>query len=100
MNAELGRVESQQQMQHLLVPPEVIEHMLAEMRDMLEGTDTRAKRGLLKKIVAWVELGKDKGNVYATFPLLVRVYIQYPRGDSNARARLRRPPLYPLSYGG
>jgi hypothetical protein len=30
----------------------------------------------------------------------VRVFIQYPRGDSNARARLRRPPLYPLSYGG
>ena len=23
-----------------------------------------------------------------------------PRGDSNAHARLRRPPLYPLSYGG
>jgi hypothetical protein len=27
-------------------------------------------------------------------------YLVYPRGDSNARARLRRPPLYPLSYGG
>ncbi len=26
--------------------------------------------------------------------------IQYPRGDSNARTRLRRPLLYPLSYGG
>jgi hypothetical protein len=25
---------------------------------------------------------------------------QYPRGDSNARTRLRRPLLYPLSYGG
>jgi hypothetical protein len=24
----------------------------------------------------------------------------YPRGDSNARHRLRRPVLYPLSYGG
>ena len=23
-----------------------------------------------------------------------------PRQDSNLRARLRRPPLYPLSYGG
>ena len=26
--------------------------------------------------------------------------VQYPRGDSNARTRLRRPPLCPLSYGG
>ena len=26
--------------------------------------------------------------------------IVYPRGDSNARHRLRRPVLYPLSYGG
>jgi hypothetical protein len=25
---------------------------------------------------------------------------RYPQGDSNARARLRRPVLYPLSYGG
>src|SRR5207253_7993967 len=25
---------------------------------------------------------------------------QYPRGESNACLRLRRPPLYPLSYGG
>lgn len=24
----------------------------------------------------------------------------YPRGDSNACFRLRRPALYPLSYGG
>ena len=24
----------------------------------------------------------------------------YPRRDSNARTRLRRPVLYPLSYGG
>ena len=24
----------------------------------------------------------------------------YPRRDSNARHRLRRPVLYPLSYGG
>ena len=23
-----------------------------------------------------------------------------PQGDSNARTRLRRPVLYPLSYGG
>ncbi len=29
-----------------------------------------------------------------------QVVLGYPRGDSNARARLRRPPLYPLSYGG
>ena len=26
--------------------------------------------------------------------------LQYPRGESNACLRLRRPPLYPLSYGG
>ena len=25
---------------------------------------------------------------------------EYPRGESNACLRLRRPPLYPLSYGG
>ena len=25
---------------------------------------------------------------------------QYPRGESNACLRLRRPSLYPLSYGG
>jgi hypothetical protein len=25
---------------------------------------------------------------------------KYPRRDSNARTRLRRPLLYPLSYGG
>ncbi len=28
------------------------------------------------------------------------VLVQYPRGESNACLRLRRPPLYPLSYGG
>ena len=27
-------------------------------------------------------------------------YVACPRGDSNARHRLRRPVLYPLSYGG
>ncbi len=26
--------------------------------------------------------------------------VERPRGDSNARTRLRRPVLYPLSYGG
>jgi hypothetical protein len=26
--------------------------------------------------------------------------MECPRGDSNARHRLRRPVLYPLSYGG
>src|SRR3989442_1673763 len=30
----------------------------------------------------------------------VAVPRQYPRGESNACLRLRRPSLYPLSYGG
>ena len=32
------------------------------------------------------------------FPM--QTYVWYPWGDSNARARLRRPLLYPLSYRG
>lgn len=28
------------------------------------------------------------------------IWVKYPRGDSNARTWLRRPLLYPLSYGG
>ena len=32
--------------------------------------------------------------------VLHTLLVQYPRGDSNARHRLRRPVLYPLSYGG
>ena len=41
---------------------------------------------------------KGEGNTRTVVPLWS--YVQYPRGDSNARTWLRRPLLYPLSYGG
>ena len=36
----------------------------------------------------------------ATAALRPEGIVECPRGDSNARHRLRRPVLYPLSYGG
>ena len=36
----------------------------------------------------------------ATAALRPEGIVERPRGDSNARHRLRRPVLYPLSYGG
>ncbi len=36
----------------------------------------------------------------STFRSPRQVYGRCPQGDSNARTRLRRPVLYPLSYGG
>ena len=32
--------------------------------------------------------------------MTMRGFRWYPRRDSNPRTRLRRPALYPLSYGG
>ena len=56
--------------------------MLVEMREVLRGTDTKAKRNLLKKFVVWIEPEAERGNVAHTFPR-VRTYIQYPWGNSS-----------------
>jgi len=42
------------------------------------GSDLKAKRAVLKKLMAWVELGKDAGNVSA--PCVMQTYMQYPGG--------------------
>ena len=67
--AQMRQLESQQAAQRLTVPLETIQAILVEMRETLSGTDCRAKRALLKKLVAWVELDKDRGKVAYTFPL-------------------------------
>jgi hypothetical protein len=43
--------------------------VLAEMRETLTSGDTQARRALLGKVVASVEMGKDRGKVSFTFPL-------------------------------
>lgn len=41
-----------------------------------------------------------KKTLRAAFPLIGGSIRKCPRQDSNLRTRLRRPMLYPLSYGG
>ena len=58
---------------------------------------TELRRQMLSKI--------DSGEPYALGPQRANSpenlgLLQYPRQDSNLRHRLRRPVLYPLSYGG
>jgi hypothetical protein len=40
-----------------------------EMRETLKGTDSKPKRALLKRLVAWVEMDKERGKVAYIFPL-------------------------------
>jgi len=42
--------------------------MLGEMQEPLSGTATKAKQALLKKLVAWAELGKERGEVAYASP--------------------------------
>lgn len=49
--------------------------------------------------IQWQENGMKK-TLCSAFPLVRGSIRKCPRQDSNLRTRLRRPMLYPLSYGG
>lgn len=70
LETELRQLEAQQQSQQLKVSREEVERLLAEMRGVLEGEDIAAKRVLLSKIIARVDMGSTGGELYYTFPLL------------------------------
>ena len=81
--AELKQLEARQLEESLKEPPDVVQVMLEEMQETLSGADMKAKQALLKKLVAYVTLGKEQGEVaYASPSGALRTYVQYPRGGS------------------
>ena len=61
--------------------------MLAEMREILRGTDTQAKQVLLRKFVVWVKLEKERGKVAYTFPLRDAGLYKAPPGEYEQQDR-------------
>jgi len=79
--AELRSLEAQQETKQLTVDPETIRQMLMEMQGTLSRPEIQPQRALLKKLVAWVKLGKEGGILAYTFPLHgAGLYTGPPRG--------------------
>jgi hypothetical protein len=89
LQTELKHLEAQRNAQRIVLSHEDIQRMLTEMKDTLHAGDIKAKRALLKKLVAWVELGNEGGNVAFTFPLRDAGLYSVPPG------RLERPRTAP-----
>jgi site-specific DNA recombinase len=66
--AKLDQIEAGEEAQRQAGPPDGVQAMLAEMRETLTGSDTRAQQVLLKKVVVRVKLGKEQGEVFYTSP--------------------------------
>ena len=66
--AKLDEIESGEEAQREREPADGVQAMLAEMRETLTSTDTRAQQVLLKKVVVHVKLGKEQGEVFYTSP--------------------------------
>jgi site-specific DNA recombinase len=79
--AELEELEVRQDAEMPAEPQDAVQSMLAETQAILAGTDTQAKRALLRKLAVRVTLGKEQGEVtYASPSGSLRTLIQYPRG--------------------
>jgi hypothetical protein len=55
--------------------------LLAEVQENLWGTSIKAKRGLLKKIIVWVKLEEERGQVAYIFPLRDADLCPVPPGE-------------------
>lgn len=66
--AKLDQIEAGEEAQRQAGPLDGVQAMLAEMRETLTGSDTRAQQVLLKKVVVRVKLGKEQGEVFYTSP--------------------------------
>jgi hypothetical protein len=66
--AKLDQMEGREEAQRQASPSDGVQAILAEMRETLAGTDTRAQQVLLKKVVVHVRLGKEQGEVFYTSP--------------------------------
>lgn len=70
LETTLQILEQRKQQQHLEVQPEVVEDVLASMREKLSTGTVRARRELLRQFIDRVELGRKSGKLYYySFPL-------------------------------
>lgn len=70
---EEGRIE---------IEPQTLRHIVGEMHDTLNGRDVKAQRAMLQRFVQKVEVERQKGRLYYTFPLADSLYVKYPRGST------------------
>ena len=66
--AELEQMEVRQQAQSLIEPSIAVQTALGGMQRTFSGAHTKAKQALLQKLVAWVKLDKEQGEVVYYLP--------------------------------
>ncbi len=84
LRRELHSLAARHKQSRIEVSSEVIRVVLADMRDQLTGENIEARRTLLKKFVANVEMGNKGGKLWYSFPLqelgLTSLWMIPPKG--------------------
>jgi len=69
LQARLQQLAAQQEARAAAISLEMVQEMLTEMHDTLTAGDLQAKRALLSKVVARIDMGREGAKLWYTFPL-------------------------------
>ncbi len=91
----LRRLELQQEVRELVIPPEAVHQTLMAMRRTLKSGNLPAKRDLLSKVVAKIEMGPTSAELSYTFPLheMTGICTALPRDTFQSPTEIGEPPI-------
>ncbi len=69
LQSQLKALRLKRERKRLEVPASEVRFLLTQAQEQLAGEDVLARRTLLKQFVASVEIGRERGRLWATFPL-------------------------------